>query len=264
MITVTNVAKNTTHEVAEVKDVPCQNLLINGDFQCNQRELSDYPFGKYGIDMWFVNGNKYFWSTDGLVFDNIWQKIPLLKGTNYVLSYKINKTNVQKNIIIKSLNTEYTDGYLKVKLETDDVYTKVRLIKNDLTNPDRINYVQLTEGNTIYPHVKEDYGLATTRCLRFVEKIHVHGYIYGLKSNSVYWLNAPLNYRVTKAGNCSCVCSGYDMPNVGGNINVWINGTPAHGISYSVNIDLKGKTVDFTRYITTPVRFWLTASCEPL
>lgn len=143
-----------------------QNLLANGDFQINQRGQSVYLFG-YSCDMWFNNTDTALgWTKDGIVFKNIWQKIMILKNSNYTFSYKIHNSSVQKNIQINSLNKEFNDENLKVILETDGDYTKVRIIKMTGKEELRISYVQLVEGIAC-KHQKEDYLIMLEKCRKY-------------------------------------------------------------------------------------------------
>ena len=244
------------------------NLLINGDFQCNQRGQSEYSFGKYGIDMWYVNSDKYFWTQDGLVFANIWQKVPLLKGTNYVLTYQIDKQNVQKHIIIKALNTEYTDGYLKVKLETDGTYTKVRLAKNNPSNFDRINFVQLTEGDVAYPHVKEDYDTALRRCKKYLQVITNGGKYNSVPCMFIKRTNTTLESSVDlgMAGSASVKFSGnYALVARDGSVQVKVkNGWYDNG-AYLFYLELDRETyVNGVCRLQSDADAIFIMSCEPL
>ncbi len=102
--------------------------------------------------------------------------------------------------MITSLDKYYDDGYIKVKLETVGDKTKVRLEKVDSSNTDRINYLQLIEGNIIYPHQEEDDSIAHIRCSSYIKKIRVEasGYcISGTRLKFTYNYDVPMESKPT-------------------------------------------------------------------
>lgn len=176
-----------------------KQLLINNDFQINQREQSVYGTTGYAPDMWYLylygNGSSGSFS---LQDDNYW----LLNNTNYTfasINQKIddslrgktvtlvgkfkNADGTSVEMLIKEANTiggrfsGYTYGVTDI---TDDgVYvTTVKIPQTKTyehlavsiytTGSVEVEYIDLFEGDIDYPHVKEDEAIALMRCRQYV------------------------------------------------------------------------------------------------
>ena len=189
----TNYDGTREYEVAEVKDVYRPNLLINGDFQCNQRGEPVYDFGQtlsygYTLDMWYsarVKVTKFNAPSEWIQLDN-------KDNTSHVFKQRINLKN----------STKYTfttwvaqpTGTVKISLERQgetgiDLMT-LKKGRNEVTFTSPANsestqlaicfvmgvnssigvlYANLFEGDIAYPRVKEDYNVALARCQQYLK-----------------------------------------------------------------------------------------------
>lgn len=155
-----------------LKNMYTPNLLINGDFQCNQRGKSSYTFLEYSCDMWCCSdivGSFVGWTEKGIVFTEVWQKIAPLPDDNYVFSYRLNGETKQKTIALSSNNSTNNDGYLKVSLETDNNHTRVTISTVNHEQSNRLNYARLDRGLCAKSHIKEDYAIALARCKQYIQ-----------------------------------------------------------------------------------------------
>ena len=171
------------------------NLLINGDFQCNQRGKNYYNANGYSLDMWnFYKHN----GGDGVV--NIVNGIPVItkntssfiylsqvipnsvKGKKITLSVLTGTVGGESYIGIGGGNsiTSPTATYGKQKLHSNTVNKITINIPNDEYNLIRVfvlcnssnlslQWIRADIGDVAYPHVKEDYELALTRCTQYLK-----------------------------------------------------------------------------------------------
>ncbi|MFQ9922534.1 MAG: hypothetical protein ACLRVU_03410 [Beduini sp.] len=152
------------------------NLLVNGDFQCNQRGLSSYMSAGntiYTVDMWRINKMSLTVENDGITITN---------------------TDTTTHGLVQILNNPLTNGKytatVKVALVTGDVLLygvkklesgiNIFTFDSAIVSKDRLNidvqpnssvkliYCDLFEGTIAYPHIKEDYTVALMRCQRYV------------------------------------------------------------------------------------------------
>lgn len=117
-----------THTVADIADYvePMNpNLLINPDFQVNQRGQIEYSSG-YSVDRWFIEGNKCTVTpgADGVLIKSaikldsnthtFWQKVenPLKPG-KYTLSLNVSEVSGVWSARIRTVDTtgDYVDSY---------------------------------------------------------------------------------------------------------------------------------------------------------
>lgn len=164
---------------------PPKQLLINNDFQCNQRGKTSYGGElQKSFDMWLLirgyvtneaygshlspkNGINMIYNTD---YENneLWQFLDeeLDYEKYYTLSYTVD--GVHYSFTFKPTVTGYQENVHK-KFR---VYTALESSRNKRgicielfkANTINIEYIDLFEGNIAYPHVKEDYAIALMRC----------------------------------------------------------------------------------------------------
>ena len=176
------------------------NLLINGDFQCNQRGKAEYNFNLYGtqgnsggtVDMWRVANS----STNKLKIipvDGGSVKYECSGGDNpssflYILpeflkngSYRIicslkNKTG---SVILRVNNNEgtYTEYTLQEGLNIIELNQSIKSIVYRIsTGNGVIEYTRLNKGTVAYPHIKEDFDSAFKKCSAYLFHHHFKKY----------------------------------------------------------------------------------------
>lgn len=166
--------------------IPPKQLLINNDFQCNQRGQSEYIIennkSSYTLDMWKVyaesnssskltklmNGIKL--ETDGgqlfQVFNDTYKvntisiKINVLRGN---LSMKIYNDNDGWHNGIESLKV----GVNNFTIREETPYKRIGILANGECTVE-IEYIDLFEGDIAYPHVKEDYATTLMKCQQYI------------------------------------------------------------------------------------------------
>lgn len=198
-----------------------RQLLINNDFQVNQRGENSYAEGEYTIDMWFAEKGMLGVTNNGIVFTKVWQKLDVLKDINYVFVYKIHNGGVF-HINILSNNGTYQDEQLKVTLLTNEMHTKITIESISGTQFNRCNYFDLFEGDIALPHRKEDYSIALLRCRRKVHTI-VNGRYKNIPCILTYYNNYLSGYILTNLdGYTTVIANGhftiYAISNGQGNI----------------------------------------------
>jgi len=154
------------------KGVTAHNLLINGDFQINQRNQSSYTCDGtkrvYGVDMWsFSKSNTFMKVTENGI------------ETNAPISQMFNKlkSGVKYTVVCSIDNVIHTKSITGGTYDTGVSQTIMYLAFNDVerivitpNGTQTINYIDLFEGEIVYKHQKEDYAIALTRCQRYVCK----------------------------------------------------------------------------------------------
>ena len=168
-----------------------RQLLVNPDFQINQRGQSEYNFsknGNYGLDMWQHRQGNY---TGALVVTPIKGGGVHIKldtnvggGLRQVFKTDELKAGQQYTTVISIDNVEYT-GTIELsnssKIIDNDLFQLEFAIADDIVNyslwikqngfEGDINYCNLWEGDIAYPHVKEDEAIALMRCMEYVERL---------------------------------------------------------------------------------------------
>lgn len=155
---------------------PPMNLLINGDFQINQRGQTSYVNNTatptYTLDMWQLaygtinvldNGIKITpYATQAFLNQKISEDLTdkqvtlVLKETNgemHILQGVASKTQALSS---KSGNITLSIGYISE--------TNLYKIGTTYDAETSIEYIDLCEGDIAYPHVKEDDAIALLRC----------------------------------------------------------------------------------------------------
>lgn len=154
--------------MSKTKSITAHNLLINGDFQINQRNQSSYTCDGtkrvYGVDMWsFSKSNTFMKVTENGIETNapISQMFNKLKsGVKYTVVCSIDNVIHTKSIVGGTYDTSQTIMYL--------TFNDVERIVITPNGTQTINYIDLFEGEIVYKHQKEDYAIALTRCQRYI------------------------------------------------------------------------------------------------
>lgn len=190
-IQATNYDKTKEYSVAEIADVYHPNLLVNGDFQINQRGKKEYNFNKqggYGLDMWQHRQGNYYQAliVTPIKGGGVHVKLSTGAGAGLRQYLDVDKFKIGQSYttVIKIDNTEYKgmiilENSFKAIIENDVFALELGFVeenkiayslwfKNGNSEYD-IWYVDLFEGDIAYPHVKEDYQQALLRCLYHVE-----------------------------------------------------------------------------------------------
>lgn len=169
-----------------------QNLLINGDFQINQRGQTNYSSNSstrsYGLDYWcsqIENGQTltvYPAGENGVrlvgssVSGQYFQEIEHIEnGKNHIVSTVIDirsgtgKINLVVFDGVSFKTKELVNGYNEFDLDNSNIQ-RVGLIFSG-TFDIFCNFIRLDEGDIAYPHVVEDDAIALMRCRKFYQKI---------------------------------------------------------------------------------------------
>lgn len=169
-----------------------QNMLINGDFQCNQRSKKTYEVTgstevAYSVDMWRIHKLKLEVLNEGVKITGngdvgyLTQFIQLgkLKTTTYTISAMIDEVIYSYTITPGGTAKEKDFGKFKISALTTSAWDNAL---NDYNNKLKINicpigtgsfvlkYVDVFEGTVAYPHVKEDPATALVRCRRYIQR----------------------------------------------------------------------------------------------
>ena len=249
------------------KGVTAHNLLINGDFQVNQRGQSSYTCDGtkrvYGVDMWsFSKSNTFMKVTENGIETNapISQMFEKLKsGVKYTAVCNIDNVIHTKSIVGGTYDTGTSQTIMY--LTFNDV-ERIVITPNDTQ---KINYVDLFEGEIVYKHSKEDYAIASTRCQKFLYVGTFYGMPYGYQSGTKYHYQGVTNFPVKMVSVPLITFAAINVPNVGS--------LSASKVSLGVGNDYLGKTslVDLgitipssSDYIHVPLIIDFIASCEPL
>ncbi len=176
----------------KAENIEKQNLLINGDFQVNQRGQSSYTCDGTkricGVDMWSFSKSNTFMK----VAENGIQ-------TNAPISQVFDKlkSGVKYTIVCSVDNVVLTKSIVGGTYDTDTSQTIVYLTFNDVerivitpNGTQTINYIDLFEGEIVYKHQKEDYAIALLRCLPHVEMKNVNTVgMYNSPTDAIYYVD---------------------------------------------------------------------------
>lgn len=179
-INATNYDGTKDYKIAEIGDVYHPNLLINGDFQVNQRGQTTYTgtsSGVYTVDMWkLTNGTLTKPSngvgvtvTAGSAACTLVQKIPNKYGqTRHTLHTKCASAEYTTTVQDNSTNTVQianSVGSISLKVDTNYITVTYNVKPNKSVH---IEYCDVFMSSTYSEHTIEDYGVAYQRCLRFL------------------------------------------------------------------------------------------------
>lgn len=184
-------------KLAKIESVYRQNLLINGDFQINQRGESSYSSNlTYTLDMWYLstNGGSISLSTDGLNVNA--QSSPVTIQQFVDEDYR----GKQMTVVIKFKNVIYSHTFnvstdttmhsftdtLGVRLYYDTSKNKTCFWMRCQNDSGLISYADLFEGSVAYDHMKEDKATALMRCRKYVLKLPVSYSGYTGSTSNIY------------------------------------------------------------------------------
>ncbi len=254
-------------KMVKAENIEKQNLLINGDFQVNQRGQSSYTCDGTkrvcGVDMWsFSKSNTFMKVTENGI------------ETNAPISQMFNKlkSGVKYTVVCSIDNVIHTKSIVGGTYDTDTSQTIMYLTFNDVerivitpNGTQTINYVDLFDGEIVYKHQKEDCAIALTRCQKFLYVGTFYGMPYGHQSGTKYYYQGVTNFPVKMVSVPLITFAAINVPNVGS--------LSASKVSLDVGNDYLGKTslVDLgitisssSDYIHFPLIIDFIASCEPL
>ena len=183
-----------------------QNMLINGDFQCNQRGNKTYDVtgtSAYTVDMWRAFQVKVDVLNEGVKLTGktataqgyFTQFIQLgkLKTTSYVISAMVDGEIYTFTVTPGATAKEKVFDKFKISCLTLSAWDNDL---NDYNNKLKINicpigtssftltYVDVFEGNVVYPHRKEDYATALMRCEKYIVKKGYTAPVYSIYAPS--------------------------------------------------------------------------------
>lgn len=209
-----------------IKEAPMtapRNLLINGDFQINQRGKSEYGENGYTLDMWnciLTNGNKLSQlpSGYGVLINKVKAKQTVLRqrnpnvskypvGTKFTAVYDF-ESNVSfsnevrfgkqiKSIQVEAKRKQYSFTWTLQSNDIDENKNVDVLVFNNIdTNVQlKVHSVRLFEGEIAYKGQKEDKTLSLTRCLPFCERAK-----FTVTATGSYFMNG-FSYKMSKENN---------------------------------------------------------------
>lgn len=190
-----------------------EQLIINNDFQVNQRGQTVYTSNEYTLDMWYKHKNGS--GTVGNV-EKIDNGIRIVNEdyTNVFLNQKISNYYKGKTVtLVGKFNNVVGSAYLRISKATsiginnvaygnveiteDGIFTTTICIPLDSIDDSyeylkvqiavkanssvEVEYIDLFEGTTAYQHKKEEHAIALLKCKRFVKEIEINqsGYVAG-------------------------------------------------------------------------------------
>ena len=187
----TNYDGTREYSVAEIEDVHYPNLLVNGDFKCNQRGKVVYDFSLksgYTLDMWYSRKVKVTppkSHSDSVKLDNtnldkqvFKQRVYLRNSKKYTIATYVTQITGMVNISLEQDGTKYTK--LKaltsgkneitfdapVNSETSELWLCIEMDGNSSVG---LNYIDMFFGAIVYSHKEEDYIFALKRCQQFLK-----------------------------------------------------------------------------------------------
>ena len=162
----------------EVYDyVPRKQLLINNDFQCNQRGQDNYTSTDntiYTVDMWRINKLSLTVESDGITITNTDTKT---HGFVQILNNPLTNGKYTATVKIVSITGDVLLYGIK-KLESGiNIFTfDSAIVSKDRFNIDlqpnssiKINCCDLFEGSIAYQHARENYSVALDRCMDYLQ-----------------------------------------------------------------------------------------------
>ena len=171
-----------------------QNMLINGDFRCNQRGSKTYdaPTTKaaYTVDMWRAFQVKVEVLTEGVKltgnsasaqgYFTQFIRLDKLKTQNYTISAMVDGKIYTFTLTPGATAKEKNFGKFKISALTTSTWDNdygdyVNKLKVNIcpvgTSTFTLTYVDVFEGDVAYTHVKEDSATALMRCKQYIQKI---------------------------------------------------------------------------------------------
>lgn len=176
-----------------------RQLLVNPDFQINQREQSSYTESlKYTVDMWkiylakvdvLLNGVRVT-STNSSQKGFFTQLIDRING-EHTISLKANNKVHSFSFTPSGQQQRFRGDVFNVFVWNQDGKQTTEIsIEVDIGNSVEIEYINLFEGDIVYPHVKESYQDDLMECQLIVKPLDTVGvvtYEYGQTANQYYY-----------------------------------------------------------------------------
>lgn len=191
-----------------VEGINAKQLLLNSDFQVNQRGLNIYDYTNKGgitIDMWLVNQMKV-----SVMGDN-WVRVENPREANHFFQQKFGFTRKGPHTV--SLNVRNIEGIVSLYYEKEDhgggtvkvgdlkngrneftftASTMKNIAINVPTNGSvEIEYIDLFEGNIAYQHAKADYETELAICQKRYIKLRETATILYRYSDTKVLYNVP-------------------------------------------------------------------------
>lgn len=259
-----------------------QNLLINGDFQINQRGLGEYTSTGHTLDMWrcyLISGNKVSpISGGGIKIEKVGgtfslrQKVPFTEndiGKKYTVSFELETDTLIESDLNFGQQTNIWNFEIGKKvyshtftLQSNDIvngYVDLIIVNIDKAVGNiNVYYCDLFEGDIAYPHVKEDYATALMRCQQYLRAgYYMGGCIFSYGDGRKLFSFCYENMKSTVTAKL--------------NIDYYTDRGESHKTTnYSIDSILNGR-ITFTLNDTTanaiqngPVRIYAELSCELL
>lgn len=176
-----------------------RQLLVNPDFQINQRGQSSYTESlKYTVDMWrtylakvnvLSNGVRVT-STNSSQKGFFTQLIDRING-EHTISLKANNKVHSFSFTPSSQQQRFRGDVFNVFVWNQDGKQTTEIsIEVDIGNSVEIEYINLFEGDIVYPRVKESYQDDLMECQLIVKPLDTVGvvtYEYGQTANQYYY-----------------------------------------------------------------------------
>lgn len=256
---------------AKIESVYRPNLLINGDFNVNQRGQSSYSGesakATYTLDMWYLSASAYVSATinsDGSVtFMNSHpsSELSLSQSIGGELSYPL--TAVIKLQGEAPASVKFTaEGMVSISDDcavqiVDDGNRHIFQIRCSAGKSITIEYAALYEGEVAFNHVREDYATALMRCQQYLRAgYYIGSCIFSYSDGTKLFSFCYENMKSTVTAKL--------------NINYYTDRGESHETTnYSIDSTLNGR-ITFTLNDTTAnaiqngsVRIYAELSCEP-
>lgn len=182
------------------------NLLINGDFQINQRGQTVYETNTeviYSVDMWRIYQIKLEVLNDGIKITGksasdtgyLTQTLDI-DGVNkeYTMVAKVDGNIQTFTVTLSDIAKEKTFDKFKFNIRSISDRSKIEVNICPLgTNSIVVNYVRLYDGDIAYKGQKEDYVTALMRCLPYSE----YGEFAVQYNNTTYFISG-FTYKFPK------------------------------------------------------------------
>lgn len=279
-INATNYDGTKDYKIAEVGDVYHPNLLINGDFQINQRGKSSYTNAtneyQYTVDMWCITKAIVTKTNSGVTVSPrttqsgyFLQHIPCNKTTK-VLVTKVNGKIYTLVYSGSDVNIDFSDGTGGVTFEYKNNRQNIVYYVNQ-GKQINIEYADVFEGNAAYAHVKEDYATTLLRCQQYFYPVALS--FYQLPAHPLYFvsirsdLSVPFTLPTKMNGIPTIDYKVKSIVNLSSGANENISGIVLESnftTQYSMVRVRKSAGGDFSDALYAVSFDKLTFSCEPL
>lgn len=262
-----------------------QNMLINGDFQCNQRGHKSYTASNdvsYSVDMWRIHQVKVDVLNEGVKITGLstasqgyftqFIQLGKLKTTTFTISAMVDDKICTFTVTPGGTAKEKDFGKFKISALTTSTWDNDL---GDYNNKLKINicpvgtssitvvYVDVFEGDVAYPHVKEDPATALMRCRRYIQGgATVCPITYGLANSDKYQYRCAIGYEPMNTTPTLVKCDWH-----------YYNTSGTDTTGTAATIDVKSNSSNIIQLLTQPnsqkhaqcsgIRAVYLISCEP-